>query len=129
MTTRAGLVGLLTGMVATAILFIINRSVSWDWFTITPSVLMILGGGYLAGHRSGTIRPWRSSALGGLAGGLAGSLVFCLFGAAMVGRAERVHSELATVRQTYTAFLFCFGGGLGLGALGGWLARPFGNGQ
>ncbi|HMB24147.1 MAG: hypothetical protein ACM33V_13085 [Chloroflexota bacterium] len=125
MTTKAGLVGILTGICATIILFIVDRSLSWSWFTLPA--LLTLCGGYLAGRWSGTRQPWRSSALGGLAGGLAGSLIFCLFGAAMAGLTGR-DASLVIVRQTYMTFLICFWGGTGLGALGGWLARPFGSG-
>ena len=120
--------GLLTGIFATAILFIVDRSLSWNWVTIALPAILMLCGGYLAGRWSEAIQPWRSSALGGLAGGLAGTLVFCLFGAAMAGLSSR-GSSLIIVRQTYTTFLICFWGGMGLGALGGWLACPFGSGK
>ncbi|HEX2998226.1 MAG TPA: hypothetical protein VHP14_25600 [Anaerolineales bacterium] len=129
MTTKAGLVGISTGILTTIILVIVNRSLSWSWFTLVLPAMLILCGGYLAGRRSGTHQPWRSSILGGLAGMLAGCLIFCLFGAAAAGMASRVaQSSLAIVRQTCRTFLICFWGGIGLGALGGWLAYPFGNG-
>lgn len=127
MTTKAGLVGISTGILTTIILLIVDRSLAWSWIAL-PAILTLCGG-YLAGRWSGTSQPWRSFALGGLAGMLAGSLIFCLFGAAAAGVTSRVaQSSLAIVRQTYMTFLVCFWGGIGLGALGGWLAAcPLGN--
>lgn len=138
MTTRAGFVGLLTGLAATFILVYPlcfawpAGSTPWNWIATAVASGLTIGGGWLVGRWSGSTDPGRCAALGGLAGGLAGSLVFCLLGAAAAGLAgvaplsERTQTEaIATiVRQTQGAFLVSFLGGVGLGLLGGWLARP-----
>jgi hypothetical protein len=147
MTTRAGWVGLLTGLAATVILFYplaiawLAGITPWFWIAILAAAALTIGGGALAVRWSGSVHPGRCAALGGLAGGLAGSLVYCLLGAAAAGLAwyqplffgatgeslgQFTQAELmaAVIRQTQEVFLACFLGGAGLGLLGGWLARP-----
>ncbi len=145
MTTKAGWAGLLTGLAATLLLFY-PLAVAWpsdsaDWPWIVAAAILTLGGGSLAGRWSGSSHPTRCAALGGLAGGLAGTLVFCLLGAAAAGLAGaaplfeqaannplRQHPQIELIagiaRQTQGAFLASFLGGIGLGLLGGWLACP-----
>ena len=76
----------------------------------------------------------RCAALGGLAGGLAGSVVFCLWGAAAAGSAgwvttftrasiPQIEIISAIIRQTMGMFLVLFLSGSGLGAIGGWLSN------
>ncbi|MGC1376035.1 MAG: hypothetical protein WA821_07435 [Anaerolineales bacterium] len=138
MTTRAGFTGLLTGLVATLFLaypFAVAwpaASTLWRWIAVFAAAALMVGGGALAGRRSGAAQPARCAALGGLAGGLAGVIVFCLLGAAAAGLAAGettrqrllVEAIAAMVRQTQATFLAYFLGGIGLGLLGGWLACP-----
>ena len=139
MTTRAGLIGLLTGLTATLLLVYPLASVwpaatPWCWIAILAAAALTVAGGWLAGRRSGSTQPVRCAALGGLAGGLAGVIVFCLLGAAAAGLAgvlttSRQPLVETIVWQTQVAFLAYFFGGTGLGLLGGWLARPRWGGQ
>lgn len=133
MTTRAGLVGLLTGLVATVILFYPlamawpAETTPWFWIAILVAAVLTIGGGALAARWSGSVQPGRCAALGGLAGGLAGTVIFCLLGAAaagMPGQFSQAESMAAVIRQTQEVFMVCFLGGTGLGLLGGWLAHP-----
>jgi hypothetical protein len=139
MTTRAGFAGLITGLIATLIIYPIFITspqifVSGD-HVITPSILIVasvivilmIGGGWFAARWSGSTHTGRSAALGGLSGGLAGSVVFCLWGAGYAGgmsqfdRATMPQIEIieTSIRQTMDIFLALFIGGSGLGALGG----------
>ncbi len=138
MTTRAGFTGLLTGLVVTISLAYPLASAwppdsaPWSWVALAAT--LTVGGGFLAGRWSGSPLPIRCAALGGLAGGLTGSLVFCWLGAAAAGltgaaipaasQPAQVEIITAIVCQTQLTFLACFGAGTGLGLLGGWLARP-----
>ena len=155
MTTRAGLVGLLTGLTVTAVLtypifstiswtYLPGQPVSlipWTWIAVAAAAALTIGGGSLAGRWSGSRQPGRCATLGGLAGGLAGMLVFCLLGAAAAGLTGvvplfehvaddtlRQHAQIeaiaAIVYQTQAFSLIAFLGGIGLGLLGGWLACP-----
>jgi len=91
------------------------------------------GGGYLAGRWSGSARALRRAGLGALAGGLAGTFIFCLWGAATAGSARWISTANETpsliesmdviVRLTMGMFLVLFLGGGGLGALGGLVYR------
>jgi hypothetical protein len=145
MTTRAGFAGLLSGLITTLILYLLliaqpeaflyscpAGSASHVWIATAVVALLMMGGGWLACRWSGSARPWRRAALGGLAGGLAGTIVFCLWGAATGVPARWISSiDFAScsqveiidtiIRQTMGAFLVLFLGGAGLGALGGWM--------
>jgi hypothetical protein len=144
MTTRAGLAGIFTGILSTMLIYplFIARpeaflarppagSTLFFWIAIAVVSILMTGGGYLAGRWSGSARPLRRAALGALAGGLAGVLLFCLWGAATAGSAVWVSAIDETqsmvdllgviVRQTMVMFLALFLVGSGLGALGGWL--------
>ena len=146
MTTRAGFAGLLTGLVTTLIIyafFIASPGVFLNgelagttsfWIATTAEVILMIGGGLFAARWSGSIHPGRCAALGGLAGGLAGSVVFCLWGAAAAGsagwvttfnRASIPQIEIIStiIRQTMGMFLVLFLSGSGLGAIGGWLSN------
>lgn len=127
MTTRAGFTGLLTGLAATLVLFFAS-----DWLTnpIPPSwavvimTLLLAMSGALAARWSNSIRPGRCAALGGLSGGSAGTLIFCMFGAAAAGLNSVTAQPETVIRQTELTFITCFFGGIVFGALGGWLAHP-----
>ncbi len=144
MTTRAGLAGILTGILLTLLIYplFITRPeafLAWPqayshlvfWVTFTVVAILMAGGGYLAGRWSASARPLRRAALGALAGGLSGAILFCLWGAATAGSARWISAANETpslvepldviVRQTMGMFLAIFLGGGGLGALGGWL--------
>jgi hypothetical protein len=152
MTTRAGLAGLLAGLSATMILvypFAIAwpaSSTYWIWIAVVAAAAITIGGGWLAGNWSGSVHPGRCVVLGGLAGGLAGVIVFCLLGAATAGLTGSVplfeQATSDTIRQrlqieviativslTQRTFLASFLGGIGLGSLGGWLACLHRDGQ
>jgi hypothetical protein len=134
MTTKAGLIGILSGILATLILvypLAINKSYSWIVAGAAGAALVVAVGGFLAARWSGSVERNRCAALGSLAGGLAGTLVFCWLGAAQAGLLvieSKPHAafEAVTVviRQTQTVFLVCFVGGILLGAIAGWLAHP-----
>jgi hypothetical protein len=151
MTTRAGLAGLISGLITTIMIY--PLFISWPeaflyqwpagsaypaWIAFALISLLMIGGGALAGRWSGTAHPLRRAALGALAGGLAGTILFCLWGAASAGSANwispianasdgsitQVEITATIVRQTMGTFLVLFVGGVNLGALGGWLTGP-----
>jgi hypothetical protein len=140
MTTRAGSAGLLTGLIATLIIYplFISRPEAFlqgqgsgsIWVAITLVMLLVIAGGFWAGRWSGSSQPWRLAVLGALAGGLAGAILFCLWGAEAAGTASWTSPVIFTTNETLSAivhltlwvFLVLFLGGSVLGALGGWLA-------
>ncbi|HPH98607.1 MAG TPA: hypothetical protein PKW33_21605 [Anaerolineaceae bacterium] len=134
MTTRAGLAGIITGVIITLVVFF-----PMFWYQAFGAAYLLAGilalaGGFWAGRWSGSVQPWRCAVLGGVAGGTAGTLVFCWVGAAAAGLAAapvlKATHELSVglqmivevINQTGWAFLTWFLGGLALGALGGWHA-------
>jgi hypothetical protein len=132
MTTRAGIAGLLTGLVSTIYLFIILLiPLNAFWIGALIGTILPAAGGFLAARWSRSVQLGRCAALGGLAGGLTGSVVYCLLGAAMAGGLQSALSwgETLTaagiiteiIRLTMIAFLVLFLGGGILGMLGGWL--------
>jgi len=151
MTTRAGAAGLLTGLIATVMIFLFfiiqpdaflgtssEGSTFTAWIAAAIVTLLITGGGWIAARRSGSVIPWRRTVLGALAGALAGTVLFCLWGAAAAGQAgwflpdvialgvniSKAELVSAIVERTLVTFLAFFLGGAGLGALGGWVACP-----
>ena len=147
MTTRAVLAGLISGLITTIMmypLFIARPEAflyQWPvgstypaWIAFAMITLLMIGGGYLAGRWNGSAHPLRRAALGALAGGLAGTIIFCLWGAATAGSARWISAANETpwliesldgiVRHTMGMFLALFLGGSGLGALGGSLTGP-----
>ncbi len=149
MTTRAGFAGILTGLLSTLLIYPIfiarpdaflqmrsADSVGYIWIAAIVIALMMIAGGVTAGRWSHSTHAWRRTALGGLAGGLAGAIIFCLWGAATAGLARwvspldnptigsipQIEILNAIIRQTMVAFLVLFLAGSGLGALGGWLS-------
>ncbi len=156
MSTRAGAVGLLTGLIASVInflLFIIQPDaflgtsatfMSYPfWIAVVVTALMIIIGGWRAARRSGSVLSGRLIILGALAGSLAGVVIFCLWGAALAGQAmwflpERMIAGVdvskvvlieALILRTQYAFLALFLGGAGMGGLGGWCASLQHNGS
>jgi hypothetical protein len=140
MITRAGFAGILTGLTATIILIyplaiaLPAGSTGWIWIIVAAAIT--IRGGSLAGRWSGSVQPSRCATLGGLAGGLAGVIVFCLLDAAAAGlnasaasSNDRIESITTIVSLTQSTFLISFLGGIGLGSLGGWLACPRRDGQ
>ncbi len=143
MTTRAGAAGLLTGLIASILIyplfiarpeaFLQGRTAGPVWVATALVTLLMIAGGFWAGRWSRSSQPGRSAILGALAGGLAGAILFCLWGAAAAGCARwaiplerasvsQVEALSAIVRQTLGMFLFLFLGGSLLGAFGGWLS-------
>jgi hypothetical protein len=146
MTTQAGLSGILSGLLSTLLIYpfyllnpnIFLQKLSPDHFWIPAAGmlgLMILGG-FLAGRWSRTARPWRRVVLGGVSGGLAGTILFCFWGAAVAGSAQWISPAENAMRaaiasnsilyrfitQTQLAFLVLFLGGSFSGVIGGWLS-------
>lgn len=144
MTTRAGTIGLLTGLLITiliypflivcpeAYLYGTPDSISSVWISASLVAVLVMGGGFFASRWCGATQRGRCAVLGGLAGGLAGILVFCLWGAATAGLARwglplnesipQVELIAVIIRQTMQMFLVLFLGGMILGMFGGWLA-------
>ena len=102
------------------------------WFLIVGIIFaMIILGGVIAARWSGSNCTWRCAVLGGVSGGLAGSILFCLLGAAIAGSINFISTDalnaesspLIIIHQTMVMFLFLFLGGLVFGMLGGLLSR------
>jgi hypothetical protein len=133
MTTKAGTTGILTGLVATAVIyafFLIKPeeflyvfptiTAPYYWITDVELAVLMIGGGMWAARWSGSNQPWRCAVLGALSGGLAGMIIYCLWGAAVAAQ----HVALSVVvNQAMTRVLALFTGGMLLGALGGLLLR------
>ena len=145
MTTRAGLVGIITGLLTTLSIYPLftawhtaiqqgtfSDSATYLWIALGLAMLLMICGGMFAARWSGSAETARLAALGGLAGGLAGIFVFCLWGAGAAGTviwvsplaANTTQMELISIliRQTMLIFVALFSGGSILGALGGLLA-------
>jgi hypothetical protein len=140
MTTRAGFAGILTGLITTIVLYplyyaSLNGVVFCIWIALAAFLVLMIGGGWLAARRSGSTQPGRCAVLGGLAGALAGTIVFCLWGSAVSGSVQwdglftRSAHQLLTqgerisliIEQTSACFCLLFVGAGGMGTLGGWL--------
>lgn len=147
MTARAGWAGILSGLFTTLVIYLLfilwpgvylQEWPAYAWLAAGVTGILALGGGWLGARWSGSAHLGRCTALGALAGGLAGTVVFCLWGAAMAGvgswasalnqtTAEAIRQYEITstiVCQTLGMFLALFLGGSGLGAIGGWWAGP-----
>jgi hypothetical protein len=137
MTTRAGLAGLFTGLIITAIFY--SAQILWPeiflhvlqpgqiWILAVIAGALMAGGGWSAARWSGSAQRWRCTALGGFAGALAGMFVFCLWGAAAAGSVWWTlpgnGNTASVISLTMKMFLKLFIAGNLLGALGGGLAR------
>ena len=113
MTTRAGLIGLGTGLLLSGLLYyplyhILPGFYIAGWpggsrgFGMLLAVLgaaLVAFGGCLAAHWGGAKQAWQRRWLGALAGGLAGILLFCSLGAAAAG-ALSLGFSLEQVGQT-----------------------------
>ncbi len=140
MTTRAGFTGILAGLALTILIYLLPAA--WQGAgrvdfngcaraAIPVAVIALPLTGLLAARWSGSTQPARCAVLGGLAGGLAGTVVYCLWGAAAAGwypqiqaagAPSPVESISAIVRNTLVMFLALSLGGALLGSTGGWLA-------
>ena len=140
MTTRAGLTGIFTGLITTIVLYplyyaYLNGAAFCIWIALAALFVLMISGGWLAARRSDSYQPARCAALGGLAGALAGTIVFCLWGASVSGSNQwvwqfgRSARQILTqgerisliIDQTTACFFLLFAGAGGMGALGGWL--------
>ena len=153
MTTRAGFAGIFTGLLSTLIIFplfiaqpdpflqkVSEGATGFQWIAALVLAFLMMTGGFWAGRLSGPAQTWRRMALGGLTGGLAGAIIFCLWGAATAGSARWILPINITsvpqdkvidaiILQMMGLFLaLCLGGGA-IGALGGWLSRHYQNDQ
>lgn len=140
MTTRAGSAGLITGLSLTLILFLfLSPVLNLDGKPLgTPvyiagigGAMIICTGGYQAARRGGSPLAGRCAALGTVAGGLAGAVVFCLWGAAFAGQSaiRQAGSINIIISLTMDLFIGLFVYGSLLGGLGGWLASFTRRGQ
>jgi hypothetical protein len=134
MTTRAGWIGILAGIITGIMLqpmtILVLNGNSWAaWGNDLLFIIMMTGGGYIASRKSLSTRRWRCMILGGMAGALAGSLTFCLWGGVAAGiPTASSSSDMATliseaIRRTEAFFLALLVSGTLLGALGGWISR------
>ena len=152
MTTRSGFVGLITGLIVSAFLYLFfapwqyaiynnapQIAARWAGLGICVTCLLFLVGGFVAARWSGSVEALRCTILGALAGVLAAMFVFCLWGAAVAGLMQwhwqtaglvnpspNTYSQLELtgilIRQTMSMFLVLFAGGGFIGAVGGRLA-------
>lgn len=150
MTTRAGFAGILTGLLTTLLIYPIfiarpnaflqtgsADSAGYIWLIAVVIALMMVAGGAMTSQWSRPTQTLRRTVLGGLTGGLAGAIIFCLWGAATAGLARwtspldnstngsisQIEILNAIIRQTMGVFLVLLLAGSILGALGGWLSR------
>lgn len=147
MTSRAGFSGLVTGLIATLVMYLwhaacsglpekswLARYAAQIWIAAVGLAFLVLTGSFFAARWSGSARLWRRAVLGGLAGGLAGSIVYCFWGAAAShslfpppallssDQAARMAIIQAIIDATVKTFLALFFGGIILGAAGGLMA-------
>lgn len=134
MTTKAGLTGLITGLIASIITHLIlagsgGLTSAWTSFILLVGlmVLLMVASGFVSVRWCRASQPGRSIALGGLSGILAGTILFCFRGAAAAG--STYLATLSTgdlvpviVNQTIDTFLVLFISGGLTGGIGGWLA-------
>jgi len=134
MTTKAGVTGLSAGLIATIFSFLVF-SISDEpggiviAFLLMEAFQLILAGaaGFAAVRWSKAAQPGRCAALGGLAGAIDGSILFCLWGAAAAGSTYLSNQSMAdlvpvVVNQTMDMFQNIFITCGLAGAFGGWLA-------
>ncbi len=119
MTTRAGTIGLLDGILLTLIMYLIKGVGSFAPWNFLPIAVLFLLGGWLASRWSGSHEPLRRIILGAMAGALAGALFFCLWGAAASLTYQQALTPLAAIlSRTLGMFGLLFSGGCLLGGLG-----------
>jgi hypothetical protein len=134
MTTKTGLTGVIAGLIAsfiTNLVFAVSGSLTglFTSLILTALLFLILAGvaGFVAVRWSKAAQPGRCIALGCLAGILDGTILFCLWGAAMAGSTylstlSRADLIPVIVNQTMDTFLVLFISGGLAGGIGGWLA-------
>ncbi len=124
MTTRAGIVGLVSGGIAALLAFALNHfNLPLVWILILCMALM-LPAGYLSARWAGSHEPGRCALLGLLSGVLCAALFFCFYAAAAVTSLLDPGADSGTIVQTtLLAFTLLFAGSGSLGALGGGLSR------
>jgi len=139
MTTQAGKTGLLTGLIISATIYLFFAGDPIDFMAgrgyfpicLVLTIMLLAAGGYLAAQWAGAVTPQRGLALGALSGGLAGSVVYSLWGAAAAGSAcwfttttiSYSQTDLISlvIQQTAGMFTVLFLGGTLAGLTGGWL--------
>jgi hypothetical protein len=102
MTTKSGTAGVLTGLAATAVIYVFfllkpgqflsvfpATSAPYYWIADAELAVLMVGGGMWAARWSGSREPWRCAVLGALSGALAGTVVYCLWGAAVAAQQAR----------------------------------------
>ena len=134
MTTKAGLTGLVAGLIGSIFLYFLTAisndpggSVAVFLFIQLFQLILAGAAGFTAVRWSKAAKPGRCVALGGLAGVLDGLILFSLWGAASAGTTYLTNQSTTdlvpmVVNQTMNMFQIIFiSCGLG-GAYGGWLA-------
>ncbi len=150
MTTRAGTAGLITGMALTIMIYPLYSA--WRmaikagqvtgsyyiWIVLISVFLVITTGGIWGARWAGSVEKGRRVALGAMTGTLAGTILFCLWGAAAAGELIDTgpltgsvwQMQAAKIRlitgRTMMLYLFLFLGGGAAGALGGYISTPKG---
>ena len=134
MTTKAGLTGLIAGLIATVasnLVFTISNGPGGLFaayiFIEVFQLILAVAVGFAAVRWSKAAQPGRCVALGGLAGVLDGMILFCLWGAATAGTTYFSNQSTAdlvpvVVNQTMDMFQNIFISCGLAGAFGGWLA-------
>ncbi|NMB55495.1 MAG: hypothetical protein GYA15_12405, partial [Leptolinea sp.] len=148
MTTRAGFTGLMIGALLSVLLFPIyaygyqmytsgrhTEVVILVWIGIAAAFVLLVAGGFLAARWSRSTMPGRCAILGGLAGGLAGALIYCFWGAAAAGiipdslmnqsldQQAQARMVLSIIDRSMKMYLVLAMGGTLAGMLGGYLSR------
>lgn len=134
MTTRAGFTGLIAGLIASVASYLVFAVSNGSGGLVTAFIFvevfqLLLAGaaGFTAVRWTKAAQPGRCIALGGLAGILDGTILFCLWGAATAGTTYLTNQSIASlvpvvVNQTMDMFQNIFISCGLAGAFGGWLA-------
>jgi hypothetical protein len=143
MTTRSGLVGVITGSLAAMIIHIIisvwpdavismGVMVKIHWAVKGFIIILFAMTGYVAAKWNRSVERWRCTALGSLAGGIAGFFLFSLWGAsfsvlqpwALSANYSQIMKTGYLIQFTIAFFLQLFLAGTLFGSLGGFLVQP-----
>jgi hypothetical protein len=134
MTTKAGLTGLITGLIASLITYLVlsrpgDLQTAWTGLMLLIDLLvpLVVAAGFFSVKWCKASQPGRCIALGGLSGIMGGTILFCFWGAAAAGTtylANLSKGDLVPliVNQTVDTFVLLFISGGLAGGIGGWLA-------
>jgi hypothetical protein len=134
MTSKAGLAGLISGLIATTISYLVMSDAGlfpsvFTLLILLADLLLVLAvaSGFLACRWCKSTQPGRCIALGGFTGVIAAVILFCLWGAAAAGKAHlsglsRADMVPMIVKHTVDTFMILFVAGGLAGCAGGWLS-------